>query len=67
MVGCLKEKYYCFMIIFVVGDNGEIKGFCCFIEGLYMCDLFECINILYFYLISKFGGYVMVVGLSINE
>lgn len=32
---------------------------------MYICDVFDEVNMCYFGVIEKFGGYVMVVGLSL--
>lgn len=63
LVFCIKEQFYCFIIVFVFLDQGELKGLVWFINGFYICDVFDVVVSCYLGLIVKFGGYVMVVGL----
>lgn len=41
---CIKEKYYWFVIVFVEGGDGKLKGLCCLVFGLYMCDVLDKID-----------------------
>lgn len=37
----IKECFYCSVIVFALAGDGMLKGFGCFIQGLYMCDVLE--------------------------
>lgn len=41
LVLCIKECFYCLVIVFVLVGDGMLKGLGCFIQGLYMCDVLE--------------------------
>lgn len=43
-----------------------LKGFVCLVDGVYICDLLDVVDMIYLDLIIKFGGYVVVVGLFIE-
>lgn len=67
LVSRIKERFYRSVIAFALVGDGTLKGFGRFIQGLYMRDALERLDIFYFGMMLKFGGYAMAAGLSLEE
>lgn len=61
----LKDHWHRPVIVFALGDEGEIKGSARSIPGLHIRDVLQQIDVKHPELIKKFGGHAMAAGLTI--